>query len=81
MSVLSAELSAIVGDAFVAEGLSQAYGQVMRSDRPDGRSSVQRCSARSRGSEGQSAGHRRRIVARLKGDPIFAKVEIAGPAS
>ena len=35
MSALSAELSAIAGAAFAAEGLSQAFGQVTRSDRPD----------------------------------------------
>ena len=35
MISLGAELSAIAGDAFAAEGLSPSFGLVTRSDRPD----------------------------------------------
>ena len=36
---LTAELSRIAGEAFAAEGLSETYGQVQVSDRPDRRNS------------------------------------------
>jgi len=35
MSALISELSAIAGRAFAAENLSDSFGQVQRSDRPD----------------------------------------------
>ena len=35
MTSLSAELTTITGDAFEAEGLSRAFGQVQGSDRSD----------------------------------------------
>ena len=35
MTALAAELSAIAGSAFAAEGLSARFGQVQPSDRPD----------------------------------------------
>ena len=80
MTVLSAELSAIVGNAFAAEGLSQSFGQVTRSDRPD--LAQFQCNGALAAAKAAKANPRavaQKIVARLKSDPLFAKVEIAGP--
>jgi arginyl-tRNA synthetase len=80
MNALSAELSAIAGAAFAAEGLSQAYGQVTRSDRPD--LAQFQCNGALAAAKAARANPRaiaERIAARLKGDPIFAKIEIAEP--
>src|SRR5476649_1130142 len=80
MSALSAELSAIAGAAFAAEGLSQAFGQVTRSDRPD--LAQFQCNGAMAAAKEAKANPRaiaEKIAERLKADPLFAKVEIAGP--
>jgi len=80
MRALSAELSAIAGAAFAAEGLSPAFGSVTRSDRPD--LAQFQCNGALAAAKQAKANPRAiadKIAARLKADPLFAKVEIAGP--
>ena len=80
MSVLSAELSAIAGDAFAAEGLPPAFGLVTRSDRPDlAQFQCNGAMAAAKEVKSNPRAIAEKIVARLRADPIFAKVEIAGP--
>jgi arginyl-tRNA synthetase len=90
---LAAELSRIAGQAFAAEGLSENFGTVQPSDRPD--LAQFQCNGalaaakflNGRPADGSPAGPAKanpraiaeKIAARLKADPLFAKVEIAGP--
>jgi arginyl-tRNA synthetase len=91
MTSLAAELSRIAGQAFAAEGLSESFGLVQASDRPD-LASFQCNGALAaakflsgRPADGSPAGKSNpraiaeKIAARLKAQVIFSKVEIAGP--
>jgi len=80
MTSLSAALTAAVGDAFAAEGLSRAFGQVQVSDRPD--LAPFQCNGALAAAKAAKVSPRaiaEKIAARLKANPIFARVEIAGP--
>jgi arginyl-tRNA synthetase len=80
MIPLAEELSAIAGAAFAAEGLPAELGLVQRSDRPD--LAQFQCNGALPAAKQAKANPReiaQKIAARLKADPIFAKVEIAGP--
>ena len=80
MTGLAAELSAIAGAAFAAEGLSAELGQVQSSDRPD--LAQFQCNGALPAAKLAKTNPRaiaQKIAERLKADPIFAKVEIAGP--
>ena len=80
MTALAAELSAIAGAAFAAEGLSASFGQVQRSDRPD--LAQFQCNGALAAAKVAKANPRaiaEKVAARLKADSLFAKVEIAGP--
>jgi len=80
MMALLKELGAIAGHAFAAEGLPAELGQVQRSDRPD--LAQFQCNGALAAAKQMRANPREiagRIAERLKADPIFAKVEIAGP--
>jgi arginyl-tRNA synthetase len=77
---LTAELSRIAGEAFAAEGLSETYGQVQVSDRPD--LAQFQCNGALAAAKAAKANPRaiaEKIAARLKANSLFAKVEIAGP--
>jgi len=77
---LAAELSRIAGQAFAAEGLSESFGSVQPSDRPD--LAQFQCNGALAAAKAAKANPRaiaEKIAARLKADPLFAKVEIAGP--
>ncbi len=77
---LAAELGAIAKAAFAAEGLSETFGEVQASDRPD--LAQFQCNGALAAAKQAKANPRaiaEKIAARLKIDPIFAKVEIAGP--
>ena len=77
---LAAELSRIAGQAFAAEGLSENFGIVQPSDRPD--LAQFQCNGALAAAKAAKANPRaiaEKIAARLKADPLFAKVEIAGP--
>src|SRR5215468_11169670 len=80
MTALSAELSAIAGAAFAAEGLSESFGQVQRSDRPD--LAQFQCNGALAAAKQAKANPRaiaEKVAARLKKNPLFSKVETAGP--
>ena len=80
MTSLTAELSAIAGRAFAAEGLASALARSAPRTVPTWRSSS--AMARWRQRKQAKANPRaiaEKIAARLKADPLFAKVEIAGP--
>jgi arginyl-tRNA synthetase len=77
---LAAELSRIAGQAFAAEGLSESFGQVQPSDRPD--LAQFQCNGALAAAKSIKANPRaiaEKIAARLKANDLFAKVEIAGP--
>ena len=80
MMSLAADLARVVEDAFTAEGLDRRYGQVQVSDRPD--LAQFQCNGALVAAKEARANPRtiaEKIVGRLKADPQFAKVEIAGP--
>src|ERR1700749_299269 len=80
MTSLSAKLSAIAGAAFAAEGLSPELGLVQVSDRPD--LAQFQCNGALPAAKAAKQNPRavaEKSAARLKADPIFSKVEIAGP--
>jgi arginyl-tRNA synthetase len=80
MTSLAADLSRAVEDAFAAEGLDRRFGQVQASDRPD--LAQFQCNGALAAAKEAKANPRaiaEKIAARLKSDPQFAKVEIAGP--
>ena len=80
MMSLAARLTAVVGDAFAAEGLARELGQVQISDRPD--LAQFQCNGALGAAKAAKANPRAiadKIAARLKPDPLFAKVDIAGP--
>ena len=80
MTSLASELSRAAGEAFAAEGLDQSFGLVQVSDRPD--LAQFQCNGAMAAAKAAKASPRaiaEKIVGRLKTDPRFAKVEIAGP--
>jgi arginyl-tRNA synthetase len=80
MSSLAAELTAIAKAAFAAEGFSTELGAVQASDRAD--LAQFQCNGALAAAKQAKASPREiagRIAARLKDNPVFAKVEIAGP--
>ncbi len=80
MTALLQELGAIAGSAFAAEGLSAELGQVQRSDRPDlAQFQCNGALAAAKSVRGNPREIAQRIAARLKADPLFAKIDIAGP--
>ena len=80
MSSLAAELSATLGKAFAAEGLAEQFGQVTVSDRPDlAQFQCNGALAAAKIAKGNPRAIAEKIVARLKADPQFSKIEIAGP--
>jgi arginyl-tRNA synthetase len=80
MTALAAELSAIAERAFAAEGLAASFGQVQPSDRPDlAQFQCNGALAAAKESRADPRQIAQRIADRLKADPIFARVEIAGP--
>src|SRR6201999_2917857 len=80
MMSLAARLTAAVGDAFAAEGLAREFGQVQISDRPD--LAPFQCNGALAAAKAAKANPRaiaEKVAARLKADPLFSKIEIAGP--
>jgi arginyl-tRNA synthetase len=80
MTSLTAELGAIAAAAFAAEGWPAKWGEVKVSDRPD--LAQFQCNGALGAAKEAHANPRAlaaKIAARLKADPIFAKVEVAGP--
>src|ERR1700712_5255250 len=80
MIALLTELNAIAGKAFAAEGLSDSFGQVTASDRPDlAQFQCNGALAAAKASKSNPRAIAEKIAARLKAETIFSKVEIAGP--
>ena len=80
MSDLKRVLGEAVGAAFAAEGLSEAYGRVTVSDRPDladFQSNGALAAAKAAGRNPRDIAAR--VIEHLKTDPRLAAVEIAGP--
>jgi arginyl-tRNA synthetase len=80
MTALTAELTAIASKAFAAENLPEKFGAVQPSGRPD--LAQFQCNGAFAAAKELHANPRAlaaKIAARLKADPLFAKVEIAGP--
>lgn len=80
MATLTKILSDIAADAFKAEGLDPAHGFVTTSDRPD--LAQFQCNGALAAAKAAKANPRaiaEKIAARLKADPRFSKIEIAGP--
>lgn len=78
--LLTAELTAIASAAFAAEGFDGAFGAVRVSDRPD--LAQFQCNgalgaAKSAGCNPRALGEK--IAGRLKTNPLFASVTVAGP--
>ena len=77
---LASELSRIAGQAFAAEGLSENFGTVQPSDRPD--LAQFQCNGALAAAKAAKANPRaiaEKIAVRLKADPLFAKVGSQGP--
>jgi arginyl-tRNA synthetase len=80
MTSLTTELSRIAGQAFAAEGLSESFGIVQPSDRPDlAQFQCNGALAAAKAAKTNPRAIAEKIAARLKTDPLFSKVEIAGP--
>jgi arginyl-tRNA synthetase len=80
VSTLASELSAIAGAAFAAEGLPESLGQVRISDRPDlSQFQTNGALAAAKVAKTSPRAVAEKIAARLRENPLFAKVEIAGP--
>jgi arginyl-tRNA synthetase len=80
MTGLAAELSAIAKAAFAAEGLSESFGEVQASDRPDlAQFQCNGALGAARAAKANPRSIAEKVAARLKTNPVFAKVEIAGP--
>ncbi len=80
MTSLASELSRLVGQAFAAEGLSENFGQVQASDRPD--LAPFQCNgalAAAKASKSNPRAIAEKIAARLRHEGVFSRVEIAGP--
>jgi arginyl-tRNA synthetase len=80
MISLASELSRAAGAAFAAEGLDPNFGLVQVSDRPDlAQFQCNGAMAAAKAAKTNPRAIAEKIAARLKADPRFAKVEIAGP--
>ena len=80
MTALTQELCAIAGAAFAAEGLSSRFGAVQPSDRPDlAQFQCNGALAAAKELRAKPCDIAQKIAERLKAEPIFSKVEIAGP--
>src|SRR5436190_12201061 len=80
MTSLASELSGLVGQAFAAEGLSESFGQVQISDRPD--LAPFQCNgalAAAKATKSNPRAIAEKIAGRLRQEGVFSRVEIAGP--
>jgi arginyl-tRNA synthetase len=80
MSSLSTQLSEIVGRVFATEGLDSAFGKVTVSNRPDlAQFQCNGALAAAKAAKQQPRAIAEKIAERLKADPIFREVSLAGP--
>ncbi len=77
---LLADLSALLGRAFAAEGLDPSLGTVQPSDRPDlGQFQSNGALAAAKAAKANPRAIAERVAARLKDEPALRDVSIAGP--
>lgn len=80
MATLTQILTDLTAQAFAAEGLDPAYGTVTTSDRPDlAQFQCNGALAVAKAAKANPRAIAEKILARLKTDPRFEKLEIAGP--
>jgi arginyl-tRNA synthetase len=80
MTSLAGELSRIAGQAFAAEGLAENFGRVQVADRPDlAQFQCNGALAAAKAAKSNPRAIAEKIAVRLKANPLFSKVEIAGP--
>src|SRR3954465_6967135 len=80
MSSLSHQLSEIVGRVFAAEGLDAAFGKVTVSNRPDlAQFQCNGALAAAKAAKQPPRAIAARIAERLKSDPVFRDITLAGP--
>ncbi len=80
MTSLAGELSRIAGQAFAAEGLAESFGRIQIADRPDlAQFQCNGALAAAKAAKSNPRAIAEKIAERLKANPIFSKVEIAGP--
>ena len=77
---LTDELSLIVGEAFAAEGVDPSFGEVKVSDRPDlAQFQCNGALAAAKATKSNPRALGEAVAARLKAEPSFAAVSLAGP--
>src|SRR5689334_22524608 len=80
MSSLSSLLSEITGRAFAAEGLDPSFGKVTVSGRPDlAQFQCNGAMAAAKAAKQPPRAIAEKVTARLKSDPAFREVTLAGP--
>jgi arginyl-tRNA synthetase len=80
MSSLLEKLGTVVGQAFAAEGLPAEMGHVRVSDRPDlAQFQCNGAMSAAKAAKKNPRGVAEAVVARLTDNPLFSKIEIAGP--
>lgn len=80
MTSLAGELSRIAGQAFAAEGLAESFGRIQIADRPDlAQFQCNGALAAAKAAKSNPRAIAEKIAARLKANPIFSKIEVAGP--
>ncbi len=80
MPSLITQLSNILGQVFETEGLDKSFGRVIVSDRPDlAQFQCNGAMAAAKAAKKNPRAVAEGIVAKLKDNPIFSKIEIAGP--
>ncbi|MES1152997.1 MAG: arginine--tRNA ligase, partial [Dongia sp.] len=80
MSSLSSHLSEIAGRAFAAEGLDPAFGKVTVSNRPDlAQFQCNGAMAAAKAAKQPPRAIAEKVAARLKNEPAFREVSLAGP--
>lgn len=80
MPSLISQLSNTLGQVFESEGLDKSFGRVIVSDRPDlAQFQCNGAMAAAKSAKKNPRAVAELVVARLKENPIFSKIEIAGP--
>ena len=80
MTSLTAQLSAIAAEAFQAQGLDPAFGQVIVSGRPDlAQFQCNGALAAAKAAKQNPRAIAEKVAETLKANPIFRDVSLAGP--
>lgn len=80
MSSLASQLSTVLGQVFESEGLDKSFGKVIVSDRPDlAQFQCNGAMAAAKSAKKNPRAVAEVVVAKLKENNLFSKVDIAGP--